>query len=121
MVRPRAISHGYYKNHEATAETWRNGWFHTGDAFRMTKDGDFFYVDRIMDEFPKTPTTKIQKGPLREAGITPNTWDREEAGIKNPGGKAPLILLEFLPKRSVAIQIAAELMVPRPSRTIFPS
>ena len=37
---------------------------------------------RIMDELPKTPTTKIQKGPLREAGITADTWDREEAGIK---------------------------------------
>ena len=37
---------------------------------------------RIMDELPKTPTTKIQKGLLREAGITPYTWDREEAGIK---------------------------------------
>ena len=37
---------------------------------------------RIMDELPKTPTTKIQKGPLREVGITPHTSDREEAGIK---------------------------------------
>ena len=35
-----------------------------------------------MDELPKTPTTKIQKGPLREDGITADTWDREEAGIK---------------------------------------
>jgi crotonobetaine/carnitine-CoA ligase len=37
---------------------------------------------RIMDELPKTPTTKIQKGQLREEGITADTWDREQAGIK---------------------------------------
>ncbi len=37
---------------------------------------------RIMDELPKTPTTKIQKATLREDGITADTWDREEAGIK---------------------------------------
>jgi crotonobetaine/carnitine-CoA ligase len=158
---PWAMNHGYYKDPEATVDAWRNGWFHTGDAFRMTEDGEFHYVDRIkdairrrgenissievesqvnehpavqecaaiavpsefgedevmivlapkagqsvdpvelleflrprmahfmipryiriMDELPKTPTTKIQKGPLREAGITADTWDRETAGIK---------------------------------------
>ena len=158
---PWAMNHGYYKDPEATVEAWRNGWFHTGDAFRMTDNGDFYYVDRIkdairrrgenissievesqimkfdavqecaaiavpsefgedelmvvlaaksgqtvnprelleflkprmahfmiprfiriMDELPKTPTTKIQKGVLREDGITTDTWDREKAGIK---------------------------------------
>jgi crotonobetaine/carnitine-CoA ligase len=157
---PWEMNHGYYKNSIATVEAWRNGWFHTGDAFRMTKDGDFFYVDRIkdairrrgenisslevesqvnkyfavqecaaiavpseygedevmivlatkigqsvdpvellkflrprmahfmipryiriLDELPKTPTTKIQKSLLRDDGITADTWDREEAGI----------------------------------------
>ena len=33
--RPWAMNHGYYKNPEATARAWRNGWFHTGDAFRI--------------------------------------------------------------------------------------
>ena len=157
---PWAMNHGYYKNPEATVDAWRNGWFHTGDAFRVTEAGDFYYVDRlkdairrrgenissievesqvnehpavqecaaiavpsaygeddvmivlatkegqridpaeliaflrprmahfmipryvrIVDELPKTPTTKIQKGPLRAEGITPDTWDRDKAGI----------------------------------------
>tara|TARA_Y100000588_G_scaffold283922_1_gene301470 strand:- start:195 stop:773 length:579 start_codon:yes stop_codon:yes gene_type:complete len=158
---PWAMNHGYYKNPETTAEAWRNGWFHTGDAFRMNAAGEFFYVDRIkdairrrgenissievesqvnehpavqecaaiavpsefgedevmvvlapksgetldpaelvaflrtrmahfmvpryiriMDALPKTPTTKIQKAPLRANGITEDTWDREAAGIR---------------------------------------
>jgi len=37
---------------------------------------------RLVDELPKTPTAKIQKTSLREWGITPDTWDREAAGIK---------------------------------------
>ena len=37
----------YYKNFEATADAWRNGWFHTGDGFRYDEDGNFFFVDRI--------------------------------------------------------------------------
>lgn len=36
---------------------------------------------RIVDELPKTDTAKIQKAHLRAVGITPDTWDREAAGI----------------------------------------
>ena len=47
--RPWAMNHGYYKNPEATAEAWRNGWFHTGDAFRQDADGYYYFVDRVKD------------------------------------------------------------------------
>jgi crotonobetaine/carnitine-CoA ligase len=159
--RPWAMNHGYYKNPEATARAWRNGWFHTGDAFRIGADGQYFFIDRMKDairrrgenissfevenevcahpavkevaavavpsEFaedevliavalvegqtldpadliaflaprmahfmvpryirivptlPKTPTQKVQKHLLRSEGITPDTWDREKAGIR---------------------------------------
>ena len=145
----------------STARAWRNGWFHTGDAFRRDADGNFFFVDRLKDairrrgenissfeveaevnahpavreaavvgvpsefgeddvmavvapvagksvdpaellqflvprmahfmipryvrvmpELPKTPTQKVQKNLLREAGVTADTWDREAAGIR---------------------------------------
>jgi crotonobetaine/carnitine-CoA ligase len=46
---PWALNSGYYKNPEATAVAWRNGWFHTGDAFRKDADGTFFFVDRMKD------------------------------------------------------------------------
>jgi crotonobetaine/carnitine-CoA ligase len=47
--RPWAMTTGYYGNSEATARSWRNGWFHTGDAFRKDPDGSFFFVDRMKD------------------------------------------------------------------------
>jgi crotonobetaine/carnitine-CoA ligase len=34
---------------DKTIEAWRNGWFHTGDAFRVDADGNFYYVDRYKD------------------------------------------------------------------------
>ena len=37
---------------------------------------------RVVDGLPRTPTAKIQKIKLREAGITADTWDREAAGIQ---------------------------------------
>lgn len=36
---------------------------------------------RIVDALPRTPTAKIEKVKLRETGLTPDTWDREAAGI----------------------------------------
>lgn len=36
----------YLKNPEATAEAWRNGWFHTGDVVRQDETGMLFFVDR---------------------------------------------------------------------------
>jgi acyl-CoA synthetase (AMP-forming)/AMP-acid ligase II len=36
----------YLKDPEATAETWKGGWFHTGDIVYRDADGDFHFVDR---------------------------------------------------------------------------
>ncbi len=163
---PWTINSGYKNMPEATANAWRNGWFHTGDEFTQDKEGNFYFLDRkkdvirrravnissyeveaevishplvkdvaavavknpdleeaagdeevkvcvvleqgaeldpaelvdylagrmprhwvprfveYMDELPRTESHKLKKGDLREAGITPQTWDREKAGIK---------------------------------------
>ena len=46
---PWALNVGYYKMPEQTAAAWRNGWFHTGDAFRCDDDGWYYFVDRLRD------------------------------------------------------------------------
>src|SRR6476646_667354 len=46
---PWALNVGYHKMPEQTAAAWRNGWFHTGDAFRRDGDGWFYFVDRLRD------------------------------------------------------------------------
>lgn len=158
---PWTMNAGYNGQPEATANAWRNGWFHTGDLFRQDAEGNFFFVDRIKDtirrrgenissfevenavsqfpavdevvavgvasdiaeqevmvvvkpkagcqidpkalseflvsrlayfmvpryvrvvtEIPKTETNKPRKVVFREQGVTPDTWDREQAGIR---------------------------------------
>lgn len=158
---PWAMSVGYHRNPQATADAWRNGWFHTGELFRRDGDGDLFFVDRrkdairrrgenissaevereilahpavreaavigvpsefgesdvlaaialkegatleparlleflasrmahfmipryvrVLPALPRTATHKVQKYLLREAGLTPDTWDREREGIR---------------------------------------
>lgn len=158
---PWNMNAGYDGLPEATATAWRNGWFHTGDLFRVDAEGNYYFVDRIkdtirrrgenissfevenairqfegvdevvvvgvanevaeqdvlavikpknaatfdpvaligalesslayfmiprfvrlVDEIPKTETNKPRKVVFREQGLTPDTWDREEAGIR---------------------------------------
>lgn len=158
---PWKLNSGYFRNPEATAAAWRNGWFHTGDAMRIDEKGNYFFVDRIKDairrrgenissfevemevlahpgvrecaaigvkneiseddvlavvaptpghtidaaelleflrprlahfmlpryirilnQLPRTPTQKVEKYRLRAEGVTPDTWDREAAGIR---------------------------------------
>ena len=40
---------GYWNRPEATAETIRDGWFHTGDVAKRDADGYFYIVDRKKD------------------------------------------------------------------------
>lgn len=46
---PWRLNSGYSGNPEATAQAWRNGWFHTGDAMRRDEAGNYFFVDRMKD------------------------------------------------------------------------
>ena len=41
--------HGYWNQPEATAEAFRNGWFHTGDMATINPEGYVALVDRKKD------------------------------------------------------------------------
>jgi crotonobetaine/carnitine-CoA ligase len=162
VVRPRrpfVMFTEYYRAPEATAASFRNLWFHTGDRGTVDQDGWFRYHDRIKDsirrrgenisswevekvinsipevaesavigvpsdlteeevlalvifkpgqsltpgqildrvqdrlpyfavpryvrfveEFPRTPSQRVEKYKLREEGLVEGTWDRVEHG-----------------------------------------
>ncbi|MDP3138107.1 MAG: AMP-binding protein [Burkholderiaceae bacterium] len=160
---PGTICDGYLGMPEKTVETWRNLWFHTGDALRRDAQGWYYFVDRVKDALrrrgenissfevesvirshpevtdcavvavkadekggedevkacvivtspdkvsyvdlirwcearmpyfmvpryieylealPQTPSQKVRKKELRDAGITRQTWDRVAAGCE---------------------------------------
>lgn len=49
LTRSPAVFQEYYKNPEATAETLKDGWLHSGDAGYFDDDGHLVVIDRVKD------------------------------------------------------------------------
>ena len=49
IVRSDCIFEGYYKNQEASVQTLRNGWVHTGDACHVNDAGHIIFLDRLAE------------------------------------------------------------------------
>ncbi len=49
VVRSPAVMLGYYKEEEKTAQTFKNGWHHTGDLAVMDEERFYYFVDRKKD------------------------------------------------------------------------
>jgi fatty-acyl-CoA synthase len=45
------VTPGYWKNEQATKDTIRDGWFHTGDIVKRDAEGFLFVVDRIKNMY----------------------------------------------------------------------
>ena len=49
VIRGHNVMKGYWNRRDATEETIRDGWFHSGDMAKVDEDGYFFIVDRKKD------------------------------------------------------------------------
>jgi crotonobetaine/carnitine-CoA ligase len=120
------MNSGYLGMPEATARAWRNGWFHTGDAFR-TVDGEYFFVDRMGDTIRRrgenissaeVEAELLAHPAVREAAVvavpSPHGEDDVLAVVAPVDGAAvdPAELLRFLIPRM------AHFMVPRYVRVV---
>lgn len=53
VSRSPAVCKGYYKKEDASAETIKDGWLHSGDAGRLTDSGHLQVIDRLSDVMAK--------------------------------------------------------------------
>jgi benzoate-CoA ligase len=50
-VKGESAAIGYWQRHEASAQTFVDGWVHTGDLYRCDEDGYYFHMGRSDDCF----------------------------------------------------------------------
>lgn len=119
---PWTMNHGYNAMPEATAKAWRNGWFHTGDAFRRDEQDNHYFVDRFKDTIRRrgenvssfeVEAELLQHPAVREAAavaVASEYGEDEILAVVAPvDGQVvdPVELVEFLRSRT------AYFMVPR--------
>lgn len=51
ILKSPTVMPGYWKNAEATAESLKDGWFHTGDIMKKDTDGYYYVLDRIKNMY----------------------------------------------------------------------
>lgn len=68
---PWLVTPGYLNKPEATAETFRNLWFHTGDLGTVDRDGYYYFKDRKKDS-------------MRRRGENVSSWELEQVIREHP-------------------------------------
>ena len=81
---PWTINSGYKNMPEATAEAWRNGWFHTGDQFTQDEDGNLYFLDRIKDVIRRRGENISSFEVETEVMSHPLVKDAAAIAVKNP-------------------------------------
>jgi carnitine-CoA ligase len=81
---PWTINSGYKNMPEATAEAWRNGWFHTGDQFTQDEEGNFYFLDRIKDVIRRRGENISSFEVEEEVRTHPAISDAAAVAVPNP-------------------------------------
>ncbi|AYH43550.1 AMP-binding protein [Azoarcus sp. DN11] len=89
---PWMITTGYQGAPEATVKAWRNGWFHSGDLFRVDAQGYYYYIDRSKDMIRRRGEN-ISSFELESAVLTHATIAEAAAvGVASPLGDEEVLI-----------------------------
>jgi crotonobetaine/carnitine-CoA ligase len=99
ILRPRqrwGMFTEYFDAPEATAEAWRDGWYHTGDALRVDEDGDMHFVDRLRDGLRRRGKNISSYEVEIVVNSHPAIAESAAIGIPEPGGEDELKVVVVL-------------------------
>ena len=118
---PYALNHGYHDNAEATAKAWRNGWFHTGDAFRRDEEGFYFFVDRIKDAIRRRGENVSSFEVEKEIVAHPAVRDAAVVAVASEFGEDEILaVLCPTPGRSIDLRELVEVLQRRLAHFMVP-
>lgn len=118
---PWTINMGYLNRPEATAQAWRNGWFHTGDLVKRDAEGNFFFVDRKKDAVRRSGENVSSIEVEAEVLSFDSVAEAAVVGLPSPRGDQE-ILVAVVPKKGMTIDLKAlvEYLVPRMPHFMVP-
>jgi long-chain acyl-CoA synthetase len=93
LVRGESVMEGYWRNEEATRETIRDGWLHTGDIGHFDADGHLVITDRKKDIIVNSGGDNIS--PQRIEGLL--TVEGEIAQAMAYGDRHPHLVALLVP------------------------
>ncbi|MCP4750679.1 MAG: AMP-binding protein, partial [Proteobacteria bacterium] len=67
LLKSDMVAAGYYKDPKATAETFVDGWLHSGDLGRMDEDGFLFITGRKKDIIITSGAKNVSPAPIEAA------------------------------------------------------
>ena len=122
--RPWALNAGYLNNPEATNQAWRNGWFHTGDAFLCDARGNYFFLDRMKDCIRRNGENISSFEVEAYVNDHPAVFRSAAVAIKRsamPGANEEIkIVVERHPGASLVAEELVRWLIPRAPRFMIP-
>lgn len=119
--RPWALNHGYFRNDEATVRAWRNGWFHTGDGFRVDSSGHYHFVDRMKDAMRRRGENISSFEVESEVNSHPDIQETAAVAVPNAlGDDDVLVVVVPVAGRSIDPAALVEYLVPRMPHFMVP-
>jgi long-chain acyl-CoA synthetase len=91
LVRGPAVFKQYYRNEQATNESFIDGWFRTGDMGSETIDGNFKIIGRTKEQFKTAKGKYVAPVPIES--LLGHNPDIEQVCVFGQGRKQPIALV----------------------------
>ena len=102
VIRGPAVMKGYYNNPEATAETLKGGWLHTGDLGKKDEDGYVYILDRKKDMIICSGYNVYPREVEEVLHTHPAVMEAAVIGIPDPKrGESPMAFVILRPGKKV--------------------
>jgi len=116
-----AEAHGYFNDPAATARSWVDGWFHTGDAFRTSPDGDWFFMGRYKDMIRRRGENVSAAEIEREVQAYTGVAQSAAVGVPSEFGEEEIkLFVEAEPGAALDLELLAAFLARRLPRFMVP-
>ena len=124
VLRGVGLMDGYYRNPQATAEAFRNGWLHTGDVVRRDERGRLYYLTRLKDMIRRSgeniAAAEVEGVIMRHPGVRLAAVLAVEDDLRGEEVMAYVVLCEDVPRDAATVAALSAFCAERLARFKVP-